>query len=71
MPPKQPVLLVNVFILVGVYGPVGISGSLHNLKKNVPYRHICFYSTFTECLLCARTTGDIEMNRTVSVAVGA
>lgn len=29
MQPKQPVLLVNVVVLVGVYGPVGMSDSLH------------------------------------------
>lgn len=69
MHPKQ--LLVNVVILVGVSGPVGISGSLHILKKmftsKAPYSYVCIHSTFSEHLLCARPTGYTDMNKTVSV----
>lgn len=72
---KQPVLLINIVILVGVYGPIGISTSLlfffffKHLQVRFPvvifvfFCHICIYPTFTECLLCARTTGDTEMNK--------
>ena len=71
MHPKQPLFHVNVVILVGVCGPVGISGSLRIKKKlftsKAPYSHICIHSTFTEPLLCARCSGDTDMNKTVPV----
>lgn len=50
MHPKQPLLPINV-ILVGVYGPVGISDSFHILKKCLQVRPLIVIFVFIQHLL--------------------